>query len=151
MMIEGHHIGKITATVIVKSNSGSYQLVISLVNEAGDIANAYLSFSKAAQKYTRKQLEACGFPGDNVADIHETDLIVGNKVEFDVAPDTYEGKIRLKVGMLFPVGGSGTITGKLSKDEAEEFGAALRAKFGRTSGGGGNLDDIPFAPDPVMP
>ena len=151
-MTEGQHVGKITATALATTKNGTAQIVISLINEAGDYATARLFFSDRALPHTKRQLAACGFVGIDVAALHDSDLLVGNKVEFRVEPDTYDGTTRLKVGMLFPVGGSNEITGKMTADEALEFGETMKGRMGGGEGDGGHdLSDIPFAPDPVMP
>jgi len=142
----GHHVGKITATALGNTNSGKPYLAISMVNADSEFATAYLYFSQNALKWTNKQLLACGFEGKNVADLHDSQVLVGNKVEFDVAEEEYDGKTSLRVGMLFPEGGSGAVSNKMTKEEAQAFGATLIGRIGGASGDPDtpDLGDIPF-------
>jgi hypothetical protein len=57
----------------------------------------FLFFSPAAYPYSIDRLRACGWEGDNLADLKGIDKLV---VDLEVTEETYQGKTRTKVEIM---------------------------------------------------
>jgi hypothetical protein len=147
-MRAGSHIGKITRTTLGWTKKHGTQLAVSLVNKDGDRCVKYLHFTRDAGKYSVEQVKACGFEGHDISALHNTDIVVGNKVEFDVTIDPAD-ETQIDVGWLNPVGGTPVLKQEMTANEAREAGQELAHFFTREKPKANdiddyNLDDIPF-------
>jgi hypothetical protein len=102
--------------------------------DQGRVITAWKYFADGALAYTLEALRACGWRGDNPADITIADL--ANEVELVVQHEEYEGKWRAKVSFINPLGGGMVKAEKrLEGNNLKSFGAAMRAKIRALDGG----------------
>lgn len=102
--------------------------------DQGRIITAWKYFSDGALPYTLEALRACGWRGDNPAEITIADL--ASEVELVVQHEEYEGKWRAKVSFINPLGGGMVKAEKrLEGQGLKSFGAAMRAKIRSLDGG----------------
>ena len=102
--------------------------------DQGRVITAWKYFADGALVYTLEALRACGWRGDNPADITIAEL--AEEVELVVQHETYEGKVRAKVSFINPLGGGMVKAEKrLEGPNLKNFGAQMRAKIRSLDGG----------------
>ena len=102
--------------------------------DQGRIITAWKYFSDKALPYTIEALRACGWRGDNPAEITIADL--AEEVEITIKHETYDGTTRAKVDYINPLGGGMVKAEKrLEGPSLKNFGAQMRAKIRAIDGG----------------
>ena len=105
------------------TRNGTDQIVIDvLLSDLRRTLSIVLFFSEKAAPYSLEKLRACGWQGDDVANLIGIDA---NEILVSVAYETYEGKERMKTDILT---GGGRITLDSPMDAAAKRGFAARMK-----------------------
>lgn len=101
MMNEGTYLGRVNDWGITKNKKGDPQVIIELMNEAGEKITWFGSFNGGAKLITIETLVKCGFRGDDLsvlADDEKTTALDKEKdILFNVADEFYNGKNYRKV------------------------------------------------------
>ena len=140
-MGEGVHVAKILSTMLGSSSNGAAQIIVRFENESHEHATWYGYFTAGALPYTLQKLRTCGWDAaandNDVASLHGSDMLVGNKVELVLAPEEYAGKVRVKIQFINSLG--------MTEDEARKIGKSLKSAIAcETNEGAPDLKDIPF-------
>lgn len=121
MMEPGTYRAKVVGAAFGYSNSGNEQIGVKFETKQGDIM-WYGYFSPAAMPYTLERLKTCGLPDNNLI---KADEMVGTEVDIIVEHEEYDGKTRLKVQWINPIGGGG-MRNPMDSDSLAEFARRIK-------------------------
>ena len=96
----GVHRGRVlpnSADYGASSTGTEYVILAVKLLDFGRVVSVYLYLSDKAMPYTIEALRACGWTGD---DIFKLDNLDANEVGVSVKYETFDGKERLKTGIL---------------------------------------------------
>jgi hypothetical protein len=146
MIIPGTYVANLISHGISETKKGDPQVVVtfSWADANGPQKAVYYgSFSEKARQYTIENLIKCGLQGNNPAG----DLEIGKKVELVITHETdLEGKLRVRVRYINPVGGSvkKTMPQDLAKSKLATLEGAVLLARQRTTTPDADSDEIPF-------
>lgn len=122
------------------------QIVLDLqLLELGETVSTFLVFSEKAAPWSMKRLRACGWTGDNLADLTGID---SQEVDVQVRYEEYNGDMKMKVEIV--VGGTVTLENQFDDKSKKAFAAKFRdlAKATAPKSGAAPARRAPAAPPP---
>jgi hypothetical protein len=153
-----------SAQFAINESNGNESIAIDVdLGEVGQFTT-FLHFTDAASPYAIERLRACGWKGDDLANLDGIDT---NEITVQVKYETYQGKERMKVDIATG-GGRIKLENQMSEQQKRAFAARMRgalkgnggtqpaaARSNNTGGGGRTTrgeydpgpdgqDDIPF-------
>lgn len=133
-MNPGKYVAKLLEWKLGTSSKGGEQIGLLFEITAGEFAGekitAYKSFSESAFPWTEKALKALGWDGKDFEDF--TGL--GEKTaQIEVEKDTYEGKTKLKVSWINPIGVA--MKNEMTSGQKRSFAERMRKLQAATQAG----------------
>lgn len=72
----------------------------------GKVITGFFALSGGAAEHTLKRIRAMGYNGDDMNELTEGNVLIGNECEIEVKHETWQGKERAKVVWVDPKGGA---------------------------------------------
>jgi hypothetical protein len=135
---EGKFPAKIMEHAIQTASTGTDQLAVRFETEYGSLW-AWYAFTEDAAPHTVKKIRAMGYQGDDIGELADGIVLVGNECEVTVKHEMgRDGRPRAKVTRVSPPGGDKMVSDERATQAVRKYNALLRSVPPRAK------EDVPF-------
>lgn len=124
---EGKFLAEVREHAIQVATTGTEQLCVKFETEFG-VLWAWFAFTEAAAPHTIKKIRAMGYAGDDIGELADGVVLVGNKCEVTVKHEMgQDGRPRAKVSWVAPEGGERMVSDDRAAQAVRKYNALLRS------------------------